>query len=79
MLSGYSWIAGSNGGTYVDVGEGWAAGLGATYDTLILVALLFAMILLAGLGGYASIIFGTVARGKAIPQEVLVSRDTADE
>jgi len=79
ILSGYSWIAGSNGGAYVDAGEGWAAGLGATYDTLILVALLFAMVLLAGLGGYASIIFGTVARGKAIPQEVLVSRVTADE
>jgi hypothetical protein len=46
---------------------------------LILVALLFAMVLLAGLGGYASIIFGTVARGKAIPQELLVSRVTADE
>lgn len=79
ILAGYSWIAGSNSGAYVDAGEGWSAGLGATYDTLLLVALLFGVILFAGLGGYTSIILGTVARGKAIPQEVLVSRETTGE
>lgn len=78
LVSGYSWIAGSNSGAYVDAGEGWASGAGAT-DALILVALLFGVILFAGLGGYVSIVLGTVARGKSIPQEVLVSRKSTDE
>lgn len=75
LMAGYAWIAGPNSGAYIDAGEGWGAGLGNTYDTLLLVALIFAVVLLAGLGGYASIIFGTVARGKAIPQEILVARE----
>lgn len=75
VLSGYSWIAGSNSAGYIDAGEGWAAGLGNTYDTLLLLAVVFGGVLLLGLGGYASIVFGTVARGKAIPQEVLVDRE----
>lgn len=78
ILVGYSWIGGSNSAAYVDVGEGWAAGLGATYDTLLLVALLFALILFAGLGGYASIVFGTLARGKSMPQELLVARQVPE-
>lgn len=72
IASGYSWIAGSNSGAYVDAGEGWGAGLGNTWDTLVLVAIVFGGVLLLGLGGYASIVLGTVTRGKAIPQEVLV-------
>lgn len=79
IVTGYSWIAGSNSGAYVDVGEGWAAGLGTSYDTLLLVALAFGLVLFAGLGGYVSIVFGTLARGRAIPQEVLVARESADE
>lgn len=80
ILAGYSWIGGSNTAAYVDAGEGWAAGLGNSYDTLLLVALLFAIVLLVGLGGYASIVFGTLTRGKAIPQEVLMARhDQEDE
>ena len=83
ILSGYSWIAGSNSAAYVDAGEGWASGVGATYDTLTLIALLFGVILFLGVVGYASIVFGTVARGRAIPQEILVTRDpyveTGDE
>lgn len=75
MMAGYSWIAGSNSAAYIDAGEDWGAGLGNSYDTLLLVALLFAVVLLAGLAGYASIVFGTVTRGKAIPQEVLVARE----
>ncbi|MGD2061118.1 MAG: cbb3-type cytochrome c oxidase subunit I [Acidimicrobiia bacterium] len=75
LMAGYSWIAGPNSGAYIDAGEGWAAGLGNSYDTLVLIALVFAVVLLGGLGSYASIIFGTVARGKAIPQEVLVARE----
>ena len=79
ILGGYSWIAGSNSAAYIDAGEGWAAGLGTTYDTLVLVALLFGIVLFLGLGGYVSIVFGTVARGTAIPQEILVSRADSDE
>lgn len=74
ILAGYSWIGGSNSAAYVDAGEGWAAGLGNTYDTLLLVAVIFAFILFAGLGGYASIIFGTLTRGKSMPQEMLVAK-----
>ncbi len=79
ILSGYSWIAGSNSAAYIDAGEGWAAGVGSSVDTLLLIAFIFGIVLLAGLGGYASIVFGTVARGRAIPQEVLVSREATDE
>lgn len=79
VVTGYSWIGGSNSGAYIDAGEGWASGVGPTYDALLLVAFLFGVVLFAGLGGYVSIIFGTLARGKAIPQEVLVNRETGDE
>jgi len=75
VLSGYSWIAGSNSAAYIDAGEGWGAGLGNTYDTLLLIAVVFGGILLLGLAGYSSILFGTVARGRSIPQEVLVDRE----
>jgi len=79
ILAGYSWVAGSNSAAYINAGDGWAAGIGTTYDTLMFVALLFAIVLYAGLGGYASIIFGTVARGKSMPQEVLVSKESSGE
>jgi cytochrome c oxidase cbb3-type subunit 1 len=79
ILAGYSWIAGSNSAAYVDAGEGWGAGLGNTYDTLILVALAFGIVLFLGVGGYVSIVFGTVARGRAMPQEVLVDKEVSDE
>jgi hypothetical protein len=75
VLSGYSWIAGSNSAGYIDAGEGWGAGLGNTYDTLLLLAVIFGGVLLLGLAGYVSIVFGTVARGRAIPQEVLVDKE----
>lgn len=79
ILSGYSWIAGSNSAAYIDAGEGWAAGVGSSVDTLMFIAFLFGIILFAALGGYAAVVFGTVARGRTIPQEVLVSRETVDE
>jgi cbb3-type cytochrome oxidase subunit 1 len=79
ILSGYSWVAGSNSAAYVDAGEGWAGGLGSSYDTLVLAALIFGVVLFLGLGGYTSIVFGTVARGTAVPQEVLVAREPNDE
>jgi cytochrome c oxidase cbb3-type subunit I len=79
IMSGYSWIAGSNSGAYIDAGEGWGTGVGTTYDTLVLIALIFAIVLFLGLIGYAAIMFGTVVRGHAIPQEVLVAREAVDE
>ncbi len=39
---------------------------------------MFGLVLFAGLGGYASIVFGTIARGKSIPQEILVARQVED-
>jgi hypothetical protein len=79
MLAGYSWIGGANSAAFVPVGEGWITALGTSYGTLLLVAVIFGLVLLTGLGGYASIVFGTLARGRAIPQEVLVSRDMGHE
>ncbi len=79
LLAGYSWIGGSNSGAFVDVGEGWAAGLGGTFDALLLIAIGFGAVLLLGLIGYAGIIFGTVFVGEPIKQEVLVEKVTADE
>lgn len=79
ILAGYSWIAGSNSGEYVNAGEDWGAGLGGSYDTLLLLALVFGLVLLAGLAGQFSVIFGTVTRGHAIPQELLVPAGADDE
>jgi cbb3-type cytochrome oxidase subunit 1 len=79
IMSGYSWIAGSNSGAYIDAGEGWGAGLGGSYDALLLIAVVFGGILLLGLGGYSFIVLGTLARGKAIPQEILVDKRAETE
>lgn len=79
ILAGYSWVAGSNSGAYVDAGEGWGTGMSGSYDTLLLAGLVFAIVLFVGLATYASIVFGTVARGTAIPQEVLISKEADDE
>ncbi len=79
IASGYSWIAGSNSGAYVDAGEGWGAGVGGMSDALLLVAILFAVVTFAGQLVYASTVFGTVTRGKARTQEVLVSPGGDDE
>ncbi|HZD23990.1 MAG TPA: cbb3-type cytochrome c oxidase subunit I [Acidimicrobiia bacterium] len=75
VMSGYSWVAGSNSAAYIDAGEGWLTGVGGSYDVLLLVAVIFGVVLLAGLGGYASIIAGTVVRGRARVQEVLVDKE----
>ncbi|MGB7861275.1 MAG: cbb3-type cytochrome c oxidase subunit I [Acidimicrobiia bacterium] len=74
LLSGYSWIAGSNSAAYIDAGEGWAADIGTSVETLLLVAIGFAIVTYAGQFAYASAIFGTVTRGTAAKQEVLVAR-----
>lgn len=79
IVSGYAWISGSNSGAYVDAGEGWVNGATGSYETLVLIALLFGIVLFVGLGRYAVIVFGTVARGEAMPQEILVSKESPDE
>jgi cbb3-type cytochrome oxidase subunit 1 len=79
ILSGYSWIGGSNTAAYIDAGEGWAAGLGTSFETLMLVAVGFAFVTFAGQLAYAATIFGTVTTGKATTQEVLVTREPGDE
>ena len=79
ILSGYSWIGGSNTAAYIDAGEGWAAGLGTSFETLMLVAIGFAFVTFAGQLAYAATIFGTVTTGKATTQEVLVTREPGNE
>ncbi|MFQ5522926.1 MAG: cbb3-type cytochrome c oxidase subunit I [Acidimicrobiia bacterium] len=79
VLSGYSWIGGSNSGAYIDAGEGWGAGVGASVEALLLLAVISGFVLFAGQLAYASTILGTFTRGPAIPQEVLVSEEAEDE
>lgn len=79
IISGYSWIAGSNSAAYIDAGEGWGQGAGAVPETLLLIAILFAFVTFAGQLAYASTLFGTLTRGKAASQEVLVSAEADDE
>lgn len=79
VVSGYAWIAGSNSAAYIDAGDGWQAGAGAVPDALLLVAILFAFVTFAGQLAYASTVFGTVTRGKATTQEILVSSESNDE
>lgn len=71
LVSGYSWVAGSNSAAYVDVGDGWAAGAGAA-EVLMLVAFVFGIVAFLGQLAYAATVIGTVTIGKAVPQEVLV-------
>lgn len=73
LVSGYSWIAGSNSGAYVDAGEGWGAGAGPVVDTFLLFALGASLIAFLGHAAYASTILGTVVRGPARTQEMLVT------
>lgn len=79
VVSGYSWIAGSNSAAYIDAGEGWQAGAGGVPDALLLVAILFAVVTFLGQLAYASTVFGTVTRGKATTQELLVTEGAGDE
>jgi cbb3-type cytochrome oxidase subunit 1 len=79
VVSGYSWIGGSNSGAYIDAGDGWGAGVGASVDTLVLIAVGFAGILFAGQLAYASTLLGTISRGKAASQEILESEAVDDE
>ena len=71
LVSGYSWIAGSNSAAYVDAGEGWAAGAGAA-EVLLLFAVGFGIVAFLGQLAYAATVFGTIFNGRPVPQEVLV-------
>jgi len=73
-LSGYSWVGGSNSAAYIDAGEGWAAGLDGVGDTLLLIAVIFGVITFVGQLTYGAAVIGTAATGKAVEQEVLVSK-----
>ena len=79
LVSGYSWIGGSNSGAYVDVGEGWGAGLGESVETMMLIVVGFAIVTFLGQLAYAATVIGTVTQGKASTQEVLVAKDADDE
>jgi cytochrome c oxidase cbb3-type subunit 1 len=76
IIDGYSWLAGSNSAAYIDAGDGWGAGSGAS-QALTLLAIGFAVVAFLGQISYASVIAGTLFSGKAVPQELLV--DTDDE
>jgi cbb3-type cytochrome oxidase subunit 1 len=71
LVSGFSWVAGSNSAAYVDAGEGWAMGAGAS-DVLLLIAFGFGVIAFLGQLAYAATVIGTVTIGRAVPQEILV-------
>jgi cbb3-type cytochrome oxidase subunit 1 len=82
LVSGYSWVAGSNSAAYVGVGEGWAAGAGAA-EVLMLFAFGFGIIAFLGQLAYAATVVGTIFNGRPVPQEVLVygpePKDATDE
>jgi len=79
LVSGYSWIGGSNSGAYVDAGEGWGAGLGGSVETMMLIVVGFAIVTFFGQLAYAATVIGTVTQGKAATQEILVAKDADDE
>ncbi len=74
VISGYSWVGGSNSSAYVDAGEGWAAGLDGASDTLLLVAVAFAIVTFVGQLAYAAAVIGAAASGEPVEQEVLVAK-----
>ncbi|MGH8951074.1 MAG: cbb3-type cytochrome c oxidase subunit I [Acidimicrobiia bacterium] len=71
LVSGYSWVAGSNSAAYINAGEGWAQGAGAA-EVLLLIAFGFGIIAFIGQLAYAATVIGTITIGRAVPQEVLV-------
>lgn len=77
IVSGFSWIGGSNAAAYADAGEGWAAGLGTSVETLTVIAVGFGIITFLGQLAYAATVIGTAATGKAIVQEVIVEKEEA--
>lgn len=72
LLTGYAWVGGSNTAGFVDAGEGWAQSSTGGVEALWLVAIGFAVLTVVGQLAYASTILGTITRGDATTQEVLV-------
>jgi acyl-CoA synthetase (AMP-forming)/AMP-acid ligase II len=58
---------------FVNAGEGWGSGYGGVVDVLVLLALISAVVAFFGHAAYASTILGTIVKGPARAQEVLVS------
>lgn len=79
LLTGFSWIGSANAAAPPNVGEDWGAALGASGETLLLLALISAGIAFAGHLAYASTVLSTVVKGKAVAQEVLVTVGVEDE
>jgi cbb3-type cytochrome oxidase subunit 1 len=79
LLTGYAWIGGSNSAAFVDAGEGWAQSAGGAVQALWLLAIVFGVVSLLGQLAYASVVLGTMTRGQATTQEVLVPVGASDE
>jgi hypothetical protein len=75
LVTGFSWVAGSNTGADPEVGGNWGAAVGASSDTLLLLAVLSAAVAMLGHFAYTSTILGTLVKGPARTQEVLLDRD----
>lgn len=78
LLTGYSWLGGSNTAAFQDAADGWALGAGAA-DVLSLVAVGFSIVTVLGQFAYASVIAGTIFSGKTVVQDLLVGDGYNDE
>lgn len=79
VFSGYSWVGGSNSAAYIDAGAGWAAGVGQSVDTLLLIAVGFAVVTFLGQVAYASTLIGTVTQESPPEESLLNEEETEDE
>ncbi|MGH8912986.1 MAG: cbb3-type cytochrome c oxidase subunit I [Acidimicrobiia bacterium] len=77
LVTGYSWVAGSNSAAYVDAGDGWAAGAGIA-DVLLLFAFGFGIVAFLGQLAYSATVIGTIFNGRPVPQEVLIYGDQTE-
>jgi cytochrome c oxidase cbb3-type subunit I len=79
LLTGFSWVGGANTGADPEVGGSWGVAVGASGDTLLLLALVSAVVAFVGHASYASTILSTVVKGKAVAQEMLVAVGEIDD
>ena len=78
LVTGYSWLGGSNTAAFQDAGDTWAVGAGAA-EVLTLVAVGFAIVTVLGQFAYASVVAGTIFSGKVVAQDLLVADGDDDE
>jgi len=78
LVTGYSWLGGSNTAAFQDAGDTWAVGAGAA-GVLTLVAVGFAIVTVLGQFAYASVVAGTIFSGKVVAQDLLVADGDEDE